>query len=388
MKRIALGERSNLKAEAEYVEFNILEMYGERYWDERNAYRFTLNQIENDLEDPTTELIRMCYDAAQRIVKSPTLMSKLAIPEQYHNAIFASWEKGEKDIYGRFDLAYDGKSSAKMLEFNADTPTSLYESAVFQWRWMEQMRAERKISKNADQFNSIHEKLIEAFRIVAGPSKEFHFACFRDSEEDRITADYMADCAHQAGITITSIDIRDLGIDADNWFVDMNDNRITNLFKLYPLEFMMKEQYGSKLPVTPTKVYEPLWKAVLSNKGLLPVLWEMFPESPNLLPAYFADDPRAKELTNFIKKPLLSREGENVELVSSEVPNGKVTTEGDYGEEGYIYQQAHVLPMFGDDYTLIGSWVVAGEACGICIREDKSPITQNLSRFVPHYIEG
>ena len=36
-------------------------------------------------------------------------------------------------------------------------------------------------------------------------------------------------------------------------------------------------------------------------------------------------------------------------------------------------------------HALVGSWVIAGKAAGIGMREDKNPITTNLSRFVPHY---
>ena len=109
----------------------------------------------------------------------------------------------------------------------------------------------------------------------------------------------------------------------------------------------------------------------------------MAPNHPNLLPAFFADDPVARTLQDSVRKPLLFREGANVTLTV----DGKVTeVAGEYGEEGYIIQQASLLPQFGEDYALIGSWAAAGRACGICVREDTSPITQNLSRFVPHLI--
>jgi glutathionylspermidine synthase len=36
-------------------------------------------------------------------------------------------------LYGRFDLAYRGDGPPKLLEYNADTPTALFEAAVVQW---------------------------------------------------------------------------------------------------------------------------------------------------------------------------------------------------------------------------------------------------------------
>lgn len=53
-----------------------------------------------------------------------------------------------------------------------------------------------------------------------------------------------------------------------------------------------------------------------------------------------------------------------------------------------IYQAFQPLPHFGDSYTLIGSWIVDDEACGMGIREDNTLITKDTSRFIPHYIAG
>lgn len=385
MKRIATGERPDWTRKVEALDFTIHHMYGELYWDERNAYQFTLAQIEDDLEDPTNEILQLCYKAVDCICADPALMTRMAIPAEFHEAIQRSWKWSDRDIYGRFDLRYDGKGPAKLFEFNADTPTSLFESAVIQWEWLEDMKRLGRLNADADQFNSIHEQLIGAFQYFKNSSDSgvFHFGCITDNEEDYLTTKYLADVAFQAGFEVVLLDMKEIGIDPENWFTDLEDRRMENLFKLYPLEFMVHEDFGAHLSSTLTKIHEPLWKMTLSNKGLLPVLWEMAPNHPNLLPAYFADDPRAQRLEDSVRKPLLSREGANVTLTSE----GKtIAVDGEYGEEGYVVQEACLLPQFGDDYAVIGSWVVAGEACGICIREDKSPITQNLSRFVPHFI--
>jgi glutathionylspermidine synthase len=118
---------------------------------------------------------------------------------------------------------------------------------------------------------------------------------------------------------------------------------------------------------------------ILSNKAILAVLWELFPDSSYLLPA--ALQPIGQ---TFIKKPTLSREGANITIVV----DGKTTqqTEGEY-EAPFVYQRLYKLPEFSGNYPVIGSWLVNGYACGIGIREDKTPITQNLSRFVPHLFQ-
>jgi len=385
MKRIATGERPGWIQKVEALDFTIHHMYGELYWDERNAYQFTLAQIEDDLEDPTNEILQLCYTAVDRICADPALMTRMAIPAEFHEAILRSWKWSDRDIYGRFDLRYDGKGPARLFEFNADTPTSLFESAVVQWEWLQDMKRLGRLKADTDQFNSIHEQLIGAFQHFKNTSDSgvFHFGCITDNEEDYLTTKYLADVAFQAGFEVVLLDMEEIGIDPENWFTDLEDRRMENLFKLYPLEFMVHQDFGVHLISTPTKIHEPLWKMTLSNKGLLPVLWEMAPNHPNLLPAYFADDPQALRLENAVRKPLLSREGANVTLT---LEGTTVAVDGEYGAEGYVVQEACLLPQFGDDYAVVGSWVVAGEACGICIREDKSPITQNLSRFVPHFI--
>lgn len=388
MERIAFEERPDWRDDAEYCGFRFHTIEGERYWDERHAYRFTLEQIETDVEDPTQELIGLCYAAADRIVQDSALMDRMAIPSAFHNAVRESWARRDLDLYGRFDLAYGGDGAAKLLEFNADTPTSLFESAVFQWRWLEAMKAAGALPDDADQFNSIHEKLCHALPKVAGPAGRMHFAAMLNSEEDRGTVEYLVDCAVQSGIEAVLMDVSEIGVDAEGWFTDRGDYRIETLFKLYPLEDMVREDFGMHLLRSKTKLVEPMWKLALSNKGLLPVLWEMNPGHPNLLPAFFENDPAVATLGDtYVRKPLLSREGANVSIVSP-VSGVGVAVDGPYGEEGFIRQQLSLIPKFGDDWAVIGSWVVAGRAAGIGIREDASAITRNTSRYVPHFILG
>ena len=120
----------------------------------------------------------------------------------------------------------------------------------------------------------------------------------------------------------------------------------------------------------------------MSNKGILPILWELFPNNPYLLPSYF-NSPNG--MTNYVEKPIYSREGANVAIYRD--GDVKEFTEGEYGDEGYIYQQYVTLPNFDGNNAVIGSWVIDGQSAGIGIRESDSLITNNLSRFVPHLIK-
>jgi glutathionylspermidine synthase len=385
MQRIACPERDDWQQTAEACGFDFHTIDGERYWDERGYYAFTLDEIEEKIEAPTGEIDAMCLELAGRAVDDEKILTRLKIPQTFWALISASWHRDEPSLYGRLDLFFDGHGPAKLLEYNADTPTSIFEAAVFQWTWLEQAIDRAIIPKAADQYNSIHERLIEAWKKV-GRDRPLHLIGLTESSEDYGTLAYLEDAATQAGLATEIIDIADVGWrDGIGGFVDLDNRKIELAFKLYPWEWMFHDAFGAKLAEAPTRWIEPPWKAVLSNKGILPLLWEMFPGHPNLLPAFFEDDPRAAGLgTSYVRKPLYSREGANVTLVSGGVPFA--SQEGHYGSEGFIRQALAPLRDFNGQYPVIGSWLVDHMPCGLSVREDAGPITGNNSRFLPHAI--
>ncbi|NKL75594.1 glutathionylspermidine synthase family protein [Rhizobium leguminosarum] len=385
MKRITLPARPDWLDKARAVGFGFHVMYGEPYWLDDAAYTFTLDEIEMQIEGPSQELHDMCMDMVGDIVGSEETLDRLAIPEDLRDVVQRSWQRRDRHLYGRFDLAYDGTGPAKLLEYNADTPTSVFETAYFQFNWLTDQMTLGVLPKDADQYNSLQESLVEAFDQFPKESI-FHFAAMTDNEEDRGTTVYLMDCAVQAGHRVELLDIREIGIDAQGRYTDLKDRVIDRCFKLYPWEFMLREPFARDLVRSGDVFVEPAWKAVLSNKGLLPLLWQRHPNHPNLLPSYFTDDPAVSTLTDYVRKPLLSREGENVTIYR----DGRelISAPGDYGDEGFIVQA--YAPLFESDggFAVLGSWIVGDRACGLAVREDRSRITANLSRFVPHVIVG
>jgi glutathionylspermidine synthase len=389
MQRTACPERDDWRDTAKACGFDFHTIDGERYWDERGYYAFTLEEIEQQIEAPTGEIDAMCLELVSRAVNDEQLLTRLKIPEPFWPLIAESWHRDEASLYGRLDLNFDGQGPAKLLEYNADTPTSIFEAAVFQWTWLEQAIERRIIPKAADQFNSIHERLIGTWKKLGqetGGVRHLHLTGTTESEEDLGTLAYLEDTAAQAGLTTTLIDIEDIGWrDPAGCFVDLDNRDIALAFKLYPWEWMFREEFGAKLLEARTRWIEPPWKSVLSNKGILPLLWEMFEGHPNLLPAYFEDDPRARELgASYVRKPLYSREGANVSLVSEGVRFAEHI--GPYGAEGFVRQAFAKLRNFSGQYPVLGSWLVDHTPCGLSIREDENPITGNSSRFLPHAI--
>src|SRR6201995_3949179 len=386
MQRIVCPERDDWRQTAESCGFDFHTIDGERYWDERGYYAFTLGEIERGIEAPTGEIDEMCLALVAKAISDEEYLKRLKIPEAFWPLIAQSWERDEGSLYGRLDLSFDGERPAKLLEYNADTPTSIFEAAVFQWGWLEHPLEPRIIQKEANQSTSIHERLIEAWKKL-GAGKHLHLTGTTDNSEDLGTLAYLEDAATQAGLTTTLIDIEEIGWRDTGGFVDLDNRDIALAFKLYPWEWMFRDAFGARLAEAPTRWIEPPWKAVLSNKGILPLLWEMFPGHPNLLPAFFEDDPRAAELgTSYVRKPLYSREGANVTLVSGGIPFAD--HEGRYGGEGFVRQGLASLAHFDGQYPVIGSWLVDHTPCGLSVREDIGPITGNHSRFLPHAIIG
>lgn len=386
MRRIACKERPHWRRQAEEFGFKFHTMHGEPYWDEGAYYAFTLKQIEEDLEDPSAELHQMCLAAVEKVVHSEYWLMRFRIPQSHWDFIGQSWNAQERSLYSRLDLAYNGKGPAKLLENNADTPTSLYETGFWQWLWLEDKISSGELPAQADQYNSLQDKLVQWFVEYRAQHniQHMHFACCKNTEEDRGTVQYLEDCAKAAGISSQFVYVEDIGHGEGGYFTDLDDRVIDTMFKLYPWEFMLREEYAALLEGAQVHWLEPAWKAILSNKALLPLLWQMFPNHPNLLASYFDDDAKRHELTDYVKKPIFAREGANVTVF---VDGQKVAdTDGPYGEEGFIYQAYSPLPKFGDNVALVGSWLVDDQPAGISVREDRQLVTQDLSRYLPHAI--
>ncbi|RJL34377.1 glutathionylspermidine synthase family protein [Bailinhaonella thermotolerans] len=349
------------------------------YWDESVHYVFEMDEVLA-LEETAEELHRMCLAAAEHIVAEGRY-ADLAIPDWCAPAIEASWRRRDPHVFGRFDLRYDGTGPAKMLEYNADTPTSLVETSIVQWYWLQDRYP------GDDQWNSLHERLVDRWKEITPdlPTGPVHFAWtdMDETGEEVMTVAYLQETAAQAGLRTEAITMEDVGWDPVNRrFVDLSGRIVRTLCKLYPWEWAVADEFGPQaVAQQPAMTWiEPMWKMLLSNKALLAVLWELYPGHPNLLPAYL-DGPR--DLRSHIRKPLLGREGASMRIVAG----GEVAeTGGSYGAEGHVYQEFAALPEFGGQRPVLGVWIVHDEAAGLGIRETTGLITDDTSSFVPHRI--
>ncbi|MCQ9183863.1 glutathionylspermidine synthase family protein [Streptomyces sp. IBSBF 2953] len=359
------------------------------YWDESAYYEFTLDEVEA-LEETVEELHAMCLAAAAHLVDSDRLADLGITDPRVAAAVAEAWRRRAElpSVYGRFDLRYDGGGPAKLLEYNADTPTSLVEAASPQWFWMEDR------FPGADQWNSLHERLVDAWRRQAAllpPGSPLHFAHSSADElgEDLMTVAYLKETAEQAGLDTDWTSMEEIGWDPlSGRFVDGGLRFIRGCFKLYPWEWLTTDRFAGHVLDTldngggtgTTMWIEPAWKMLLSNKALLAVLWELYPGHPNLLPAYLDGPRELAATTGWVAKPLLGREGAGVTI------HEKGADPVVQGDEPRCYQQLAPLPAFDGNHVVLGAWVVEDEPAGLGIRESCGLITDEYARFVPHVI--
>jgi glutathionylspermidine synthase len=336
-------------------------------------------------------MLEMLVEAGDYII-AENLFSQMGIPGWAVPRIKETWESEPPMVYGRFDFAYGHDGVPRLLEYNADTPTGLLESAAVQWHW-----AKDVFGEGVDQWNLLHEMLVGRWRELAQngrlPGERLHMlhTSAEQSGEDFMTIGYMAEVARAANLMSEIVAIESLGYIEGEGFVDTAGRPVRTAFKLYPWEWMMREDFAQQALEHmgdgrgQTTWIEPIWKMLWSNKGILPVLHRLFPENPHVLPAFF-DGEQPESLTSFVRKPLLAREGAN----ATAVIDGKVVEEGpdqDYGEEGFVVQAYTDLGDYGGGARpVLGVWTVDVEPAGLGIRESDGLLTTNTSRFVPHVI--
>ncbi len=399
------------------------------YWCEEAHYVLGSDEV-GAFERRANRLIEMCVEAGDYVIHHD-LWDRFRIPEFARQGIIKTWndDANTPRLYGRFDFRYAGHGPQaaadptllvpKLLEFNADTPTTLVEAAITQWDWFQELLL------GHDQWNGLDEALIRAWRdelksVVRrlGRSPVIYFACTSDehSGEDLMTVQYLRGTAEAAGFKAKTILMEDITwktVDVptasatSTWtheerggFYDPEGNHIDVIFKLYPWEWMCEQDFGPHVftdmarpgPDGPTVWIEPPYKMLWSNKALLPVLWKIFAGNKALnqllLPTYFEGEQPA-DLVSYVRKPLFGREGNNITIVQ----DGKTILEtgGPYTDSPFVYQQFAPLPCYPDAfgkprYPLSTVWMVAGEAMGFGIRETSGLVTDNYSRFVPHVI--
>lgn len=347
------------------------------YWDESNYYIFTKEDIKK-IKKATYEVQKMCYKVVEYVIENKKY-EDFNIKEIYWKFIEGSFKR-DKEFYGRLDFAYKN-GEIKLYEHNADTPQMFVESGIVNKKWQKEFKPNYKYS------TTLIKDFVNYFKNVKG--KTIHFGSVKEiiNLEDFNMIENMIDIASNEikNKNIYFTDIEKIYI--KNGFLHSHTGKqIENLYKLMPWEnFMLDEVFCIELlnivENGNVKIFEPFWKVILSNKRLLVYLYELFPNSPYLLKSSF--DINDFNNVNYVKKPILDRQGCGIEIIK-DGEEIKSLSPRIFKDSRVIYQEYFELPKFGNDYTLIGSWVVNNKFSGIRIREDNSIITQSTSRYVPY----
>jgi len=336
----------------------------------------------------------MFVEAGQYVIDND-LFFELGIPFNLIDAIKQSWEEEVHwHLYGRFDLAggIDGKP-IKLLEFNADTPTALFETAIVQWVLLRYNGLDE-----AKQFNRVYEALKENFQRLVTLSEDVSdfsakyegwqmlFSSIAGSLEDENTTRLLQTAAAEAGWNTQFCYVDEVGFGEDGIFCE--DERYEFWFKLIPWESIAIEEPALALILTELLqhhraiVLNPAYTLLFQSKGMLPILWKLFPGHPLLLEASF----KPLEGKRQVEKKLFGREGENITIYDK---NGKVIDkrDGEYGSFASIYQEFTQLPKDSQGRYYQAGVFFAYEGCGLGFRRGGA-ILDNMSKFVGHIIRN
>ncbi|MDI9862485.1 glutathionylspermidine synthase family protein [Flectobacillus roseus] len=338
------------------------------------------------------ELYEMYIEAAQHVIDQHKF-AELGIPENLIELVKYSWENDRHwHIYGRFDLAggLNGKP-IKLIEFNADTATCIPETAVVQWASLKANRLDETL-----QFNTLYESLVAQFSEMRKQNPKHEptllISTMEGYPEDDTNMQVLGEAAREAGFEVAFEYIENTEFSSEEGIYKQSSNdgsftRYDFWFKLVPWEYIGWDEPELTQILTDlvtndkTIVLNPAYTLLFQSKGILKVLWQLFPNHPLLLET--ASTPLVNKTS--VEKVLFGREGANVKILDT-AGNAVSETEGEYFEQNKVYQEyVDFLQDSEGSYYQAGVFF-AGEACGLGFRKG-GKIINNTAQFVGHIIE-
>ncbi len=378
-----------------------LESIGFGWHTDLDGSRYISNELVSITQDEaeafyeaTNELYDMYVAAAEYVINND-LFHELGIPFNLVDIIKSSWENDVHwHLYGRFDLAggVDGKP-IKLIEFNADTPTSLFETAIIQWAMLKFNNLDE-----AAQFNDVYEALVENFKRLVTLEEdtsafdEYYegwkilFSSIAGSSEDENTTRLLEAAARDAGFECDFAFVDEVSFDDENG-IFWNGQNWEYWFKLIPWEMIAIDESDLALIIKniiknqKAIILNPAYTLLFQSKGIMKILWDLYPNHPLLLESSFEPLNGKKQ----VKKPFLAREGANVSIINSD-GSIEIQNDGEYANGKFLYQEFadFAKDENGDSYQ--AGMFFAFEGCALGFRKGKD-IIDNYSKFVGHIIE-
>ncbi len=349
----------------------------------------------NAYYEATNELYDMFCEAGEYVIEND-LFHELNIPFNLVEMIKESWENDVHwHLYSRFDLAggIDGKP-IKLIEFNADTPTSLFETAIIQWALLKANNL-----NEASQFNNLYDALKDNFkRIITLDSdiekfEEYYsklgwkilFSSIFGLPEDENTTKLLQHLANEAGFDTDFEFIDKVNFSDDGIFKD--EQNFEFWFKLIPWEDIAIDESELALLLTEiikekkAIIFNPAYTLMFQSKGFMKILWDLYPNHPLLLETSFEPLENKKQ----VEKRCFGREGANTKIINVD-GSIDVETDGEYDGHKAIYQEFVELPKDEDGNFYQAGVFYAYEASGLGFRRGEK-ILNNMSKFVGHIIK-
>ncbi|WP_299041047.1 glutathionylspermidine synthase family protein [uncultured Campylobacter sp.] len=378
-----------------------LESIGFGWHTDLDGSRYISNELVSITQDEaeafyeaTNELYDMYVAAAEYVINND-LFHELGIPFNLVDTIKASWENDVHwHLYGRFDLAggVDGKP-IKLIEFNADTPTSLFETAIIQWAMLKFNNLDE-----AAQFNDVYEALVENFKRLVTLEEdtstfdEYYegwkilFSSIAGSVEDENTTRLLEAAARDAGFECDFAFVDEVSFDDENG-IFWNGQNWEYWFKLIPWEMIAIDESDLALIIKniienqKAIILNPAYTLLFQSKGIMKILWDLYPNHPLLLESSFEPLKGKKQ----VKKPFLAREGANVSIINSD-GSIEIQNDGEYANGKFLYQEFADFAKDENGNSYQAGMFFAFEGCALGFRKGKD-IIDNYSKFVGHIIE-
>ncbi|RUM56877.1 MAG: glutathionylspermidine synthase [Nautilia sp.] len=349
-------------------------------------------EMAENYANAVNELYDMFIEAAQYVIDN-NLFYELDIPFNLVDIIKESWENDVHwHLYGRFDLAGGINKPIKLIEFNADTPTALFESSIIQWALLKANGIDEGM-----QFNFIYEALRDNFKRLATLDENIDnfdevyegwkilFSSVKGNLEEENTTRLLQSIAEEAGWNTNFAYIDEIEFSDEGVFFE--GEKYEFLFKLIPWEAIAIEE--PELAEIMTNIVKnkqaiflnPAYTLLFQSKGIMKILWDLYPNHPLLLETSFEPLENKKQVI----KPTLAREGANIEIIDE---NREVLAkeEGEYNNFKKVYQEFVELEKDEEGNYYQAGVFFAYEACGLGYRKG-GLILNNLSKFVGHIVE-
>jgi glutathionylspermidine amidase/synthetase len=401
-----------------------------------------------ELRKATTELHSMFAQATGHVLRNPHYWPNFGFPENFWPMASRSYDRGDKNLCGRFDFAISPEYGIKCYEYNTDSASCLIECAHTQDAWSVAMGLG---NIGRDGGLGAAKRVTAAWSRLYPPGTLIHFFFDNTDREECVHVAYVIHLAEKAGLvckevsSVNGFTFSEGGADEEReggLVIDAEGLVVQHIWKSWNyttlLEILEKE---GPIRTTGTvrlidicfhekiSILEPVWSAIPANKAILPVLSELFPDSPYLLFSSFTlTDKLIKN--GYCSKPVLGRGGQNISLhfpLSSSSPSSSssnipidendpnyvtpssvaqdddpnsgsagapaapaalVVAPGNFSESPTVYQELATLPRFNGLYTQINTFAAYGKYAGTVIRVEPSAIVgYNSNVFVLRVVE-